>query len=115
MTTIKPVLECDLEIPQGADIALVMRIDDDGTPVNWTGFTGAAQVKDAYTSTSPLITFTVAHGGTAGTITLTAARSQTENLTCPIAGVWDLEMTSAGNARQRVMQGDVTITPQVTP
>lgn len=102
----------DLVVAQGATFAATFTWKIDGTPVDLSGYTGAAKIKDTYGG-STLATFTVTLGGNAGTITATLSATTTGALTAPATGVWDLELTSGSTVR-RLLAGNVTITPQVT-
>jgi len=102
----------DLVIAQGATFTGTFTWKIDGSPVDVTGYTGAAKIKDTYGGTL-LATFTVTLGGAAGTITCTLSATTTGALTAPATGVWDLELTSGSTVR-RLLAGNVTITPQVT-
>jgi len=102
----------DLVVAQGATFTATFTWKIDGTPVDLSGYTGAAKIKDTYGG-STLATFTVTLGGAAGTITLTLSATTTGALSAPATGVWDVELTSGSTVR-RLVGGTVTITPEVT-
>jgi len=102
----------NLVIDQGASFETTINVtDDDDEPVNLAGYTGAAQLRKHYTSLTSTA-FTVAVNGAAGEVTL----SMTANTTANIAAgryVYDCEITN-GSVVTRIIEGLVTVTPQVT-
>jgi hypothetical protein len=90
---------------------------DQETPVNLTGFSGAMQVR-AETTSDLLASFTttngsIALGGDAGTITLSAAPSVTAGWTFG-AGLYDLQLTDSGGDVVTLIAGIFTVVPAVT-
>jgi len=79
-------------------------------PIDFTLYTGAAQMRKSYTS-STSYSFDVAISNT-GLVTLSMAAA---NTTAVPAGryVYDVEVTS-NNIVSRIAEGIVTVTPQVT-
>jgi hypothetical protein len=56
----------------------------DGTPVNWTGFTGRMQIKEHLNSTAVLTLTTgagITMGGSAGTVVVAMTATQTSSVT----------------------------------
>lgn len=102
----------NLFIDQGADFTTTIEVaDEDGTPIDLSTYTGRAQMRKHYTS-STYKAFAVS-GSSNGTITVSMNSATTSN----IAGgryVWDLEMVSGGNVVSRIVEGIVTINPEVT-
>jgi hypothetical protein len=109
-----------LSIDQGSTFSYVATwtAGDPAVPVNLTGCTARAQFRSDITSSVVLCELTTANsritlGGTAGTITLslsdtvTAAFDWTE-------GVYDLEIVYANSTVKRLLQGTVTVSPEVT-
>lgn len=102
-------------IDQGADFTTTIPVTSaNGSPVDLTGYTGAAQMRKHYDA-KKYYTFTItfptprANGN--------VVMSMTANTTNSIpAGryVYDLEITAADGAKRRVVEGMVTVTPQVT-
>ena len=107
----------NLIIDQGAtwNITLTYK-NSDGSPINLTGYTAALQLRTSYDASSAALSLSsgsgIVLGGTAGTIAVTATATQTGSLT---AGeyVYDLEITSS-SVVTRLVQGRITVTPQVT-
>lgn len=107
--------EYDITIEQGASFSLAVTWQDENeSPVDLTGFTAAAQVRETFDSEDAALSFDVSLGGTAGTISLTADPSATAEVDFPERGVWDLELTNAGGTVTRLLQGRATAAPEVT-
>jgi hypothetical protein len=107
----------NLIIDQGATWNITFTYKNtDGNPINLTGYTAALQLRTSYDAASASLSLTsgsgIVLGGTAGTIAVTATATQTGALT---AGeyVYDLEITSS-SVVTRLVQGRITVTPQVT-
>lgn len=104
-------LKANITIDQGTDFATSIDVtDDDGDPTDLSGFTGAAQMRKHYTSSNSF-SFTVAVAN--GSVTLSMNSATTANI---VAGryVYDCELTSGSNVVTRIVEGIVTVTPQVT-
>lgn len=105
--------KANLIIDQGATYSTTVTItDNDGDPVDLTLYTGAAQIRKHYTSSSAT-SMTVTLGGANGTITLSLSANATANLN---AGryLYDVELTDSGGDVSRVFEGIVTINPNIT-
>ena len=107
----------NLIIDQGATWEITFTYkNSNGTPINLTGYTAALQLRTSYDASSAALSLSsgsgIVLGGTAGTIAVTATATQTGALT---AGeyVYDLEVTSSSKVT-RLVQGRITVTPQVT-
>lgn len=104
-------VKANITIDQGTDFATSIDVtDDDGDPTDLSGFTGAAQMRKHYTSSNSY-SFTVAVAN--GSVTLSMNSATTANIS---AGryVYDCELTSGSNVVTRIVEGIVTVTPQVT-
>lgn len=105
--------KANLKVDQGSDFSTAINLtDDDGDTLNLAGYTGAAQIRKYYTSTTSY-DFDVDITANTGQITLSLTANTTNNIT---AGryVYDLEITDSGGVVSRVLEGIVTITPGVT-
>jgi hypothetical protein len=106
-------IKANIVIDQGADYEVTIDItDDNGDIINLTGYTGAAQMRKTYSSTTAY-PFTVSISPLVGTVTLAMAAPASANI-APGRFVWDCELTSAANVVSRIVEGMVTLTPQVT-
>jgi hypothetical protein len=106
----------ELTIDQGANLSSTIDLtNDDNTPIDLTSVTFAAQIRKSYYSTNATANITVAIEGSPanGRIRLTLDAANTANIK---AGryLYDLKMIDAANTYIRVIEGIVTITPQVT-
>lgn len=105
--------KANIYIDQGSTFTTTVTITDSyGDPIDLTGHTGAGQMRKSYTS-STAYNFTVAVGNTTGVITL----SMSANATANIAGgryLYDVELTSASGLVSRVLEGIVTVNPNIT-
>ena len=105
--------KANILIDQGTTFSTVINLtDDNGEPVDLTGYTGDSEMRKHYTSSNSQ-SFSVSLGGTLGTVTLSLTSGQTANLT-PGRYVYDVEVTSGANVVSRIVEGIVTVTPEVT-
>jgi hypothetical protein len=109
----------DFTIEQGATFNLVLTWEVNGTPVNVTGYTARLQARVDIEETETVLSMTtdagggITLGGAAGTITLNRTATQTALL--PAGGyVYDLELVSGAGVVTRLVQGDLSISPEVT-
>lgn len=106
-------IKANLVIDQGADFSTTIDVtDDDGNVVDLTGYTGAAQMRKHYTS-SAQTAFTVTVSPQLGEVTL-SMNSETTNALVPGRYVYDCELRSSSNVVSRLIEGLVTVSPQVT-
>jgi len=99
-------------IDQGTTFSTTFTVnDDDGVPIDFTSYTGLAQMRKHYTSSNST-SFTVTANST-GVVTLSMSSNTTSNL---VSGryVYDVELTAAANTTSRIVEGIVTVTRQVT-
>jgi hypothetical protein len=106
-------IKANLTIGQGTDYSTTVTITDDNDDIiSLEGYTGAAQIRKYYTS-STAYDFGVIISANTGEVTL----EMTSNVTSTIeAGryVYDVYLTDENNRDSRIMEGIVTITPSVT-
>lgn len=105
--------KANLVIDQGTTFSTTVTLtDDNGDLVNLTDYTGAAQIRKHFTS-STATSFDVTLGGANGTVTIALSANTTSGLT---AGryVYDVELTDSASAVSRVLEGIATVTPEVT-
>lgn len=83
-------------------------------PINITGCTVAAQIREQYTDATPVATFaTNIPVGTDGVIQISLTPTQTSAITIE-RGVYDIEITYPGGTKDRILQGNVVISKEVT-
>lgn len=105
--------KANLVIDQGATFSTDLSLkDENGDPLNLSGYTANSQIRKWYTSTSPAASFEASINTDSGSIILSLTSDQTSNL---VAGryVYDVEITD-GSSISRIVEGIVTVTPQVT-
>ncbi len=102
----------NLVVDQGTTfVSQITFNNEDGNTINFSTYTGAAQLRKHYSSSNST-SFGVTLGAN-GVITLQLTANQTGNL---VAGryVYDLEVTDSSNLISRLIEGIVTVTPNVT-
>ena len=105
--------KANLFIDQGATFETVLTLtDENGDILDLASSNAASQIRKTYSS-SLAAQFTTSINVSAGEITLSLTANQTGNL---VAGryVYDVELTDAANSITRIVEGVVTINPQVT-
>jgi|OM-RGC.v1.029595459 hypothetical protein len=103
----------NITVDQGADFVYnTFLIDSGGNPIDLTDFTGRSQFRTSFTSPN----YTNVHvtvGTTDGSVVLSMNATTTATLTSS-RYVYDLELISVDNIVSRVMEGTVTVNPNVT-
>mgnify|MGYP007071634577 CR=1 FL=1 len=85
--------------------------NDNDDPINFSTYIGASQMRKSYSSTSSH-SFTVGLGAN-GVITLGMSANTTSAIT---AGryLYDVEVTDSAGVKSRLVEGIVTVTPEIT-
>ena len=105
--------KANLIIDQGATFSTSINLTDtDDVPVDLTNYTGAAQIRKHYTS-STYTPFVVTLTGNTGVVILSLSANATANLS-PGRYVYDCEITGNTGYVSRVLEGLITVSPQVT-
>lgn len=108
-------IKANLSIDQGADFITTLNVtDDDGLPMDLTGYSGEAQMRKHYTSlTYYSFAVSVVSPAINGEVSLSLSANATNAIP---AGryVYDCELTSGTGKKSRLVEGIVTINPQVT-
>lgn len=102
----------NLLIDQGSTYSVNLEVKDaNNNLVNLTGYSGAGQIRKQYTSNSATA-FTVSVYSN-GTVTAALTANQTSSL---VSGryVYDIELTNSIAEVTRIVEGIITVTPQVT-
>ena len=107
----------DITIWQGADYDKTFTVLQNGTALNWTGYSAAMQVREAVDSTAYLLSLTngsgITLGGTAGTILINISNAQSSAIDAGSYS-YDLELISGSGAVTRILQGSFIVSGQVT-
>lgn len=106
----------DLAINQGETTSIIFPvIDQNGQPVNVTGWTARAQIRE--TELTPVLyewsaaNSNITVSGTSVTLSVPAATSAVWMWT---AGRYDLELTDTRGSVYRIAEGKVHVSPQMT-
>jgi hypothetical protein len=102
----------NIVIDQGTTFNTTYTIHDAiDEPIDFTGFTANSQIRKSYSSSNSYV-FDVSLSN-AGLVTLSMNAATTSSIT---AGryVYDVEVQSVSGIRSRIVEGIVTVTPQVT-
>lgn len=105
--------KANLVIDQGSTFSTDLTLtDENGDPLALAGYTANSQIRRWYTSTNASATFTTSINTTSAVITLSLTANQTSNL---VSGryVYDVEINDGAEV-SRIVEGIVTVTPQVT-
>lgn len=103
----------NLYVDQGTSFLQTFTLrNPDGTLLDITGYTGRAQFRKEYTSTEAF-NFVVSLGGNTGVVTIALTPNTTSNVS---AGryVYDVEIESNTGVVTRLLEGFITLTPEVT-
>ena len=104
----------DFTLEQGTTFSREITVQDSGSAMNLTGYTPRMQMRSTHDSSTIALTFTASvSNASQGKISLTA----TDTLTSAVEEgiyVYDLEIESSGGTVTRLMEGNVTVTPEVT-
>jgi hypothetical protein len=109
----------DFEIEQGATLLKpIVWKDSTGTAVNLTGYTAKMQIRKSVSSTDVLLELSTTNGKlsiTAGTGTITMIFSATTTAAIDWSrGKYDLELTSSSGVVTRLLEGEITVSKEIT-
>ena len=103
----------NIVIDQGTDFATTVSLTNTaGSQLDLTGMSAASQIRKTFTS-SNAVAFGTALANNNGTLTLSMNNATTSSMA---AGryVYDVELTDASGIKSRILEGMVTVTPEVT-
>jgi len=104
----------NLFVDAGSDYSNIITVSStNGQPLNLSGYTVASQMRKSYSS-STVYAFTASvYDAANGKVRLQLSAANSSAIP---AGRWlyDVEITSAAGSKTRVVEGIVTITPQIT-
>lgn len=110
----------NLAIEQGATFKVIFQwTDSNNSPINITGYTLRSQIRATVESSSVMVDMTNANGkvtisdAAQGKIQMLLSATETASLAAG-TGVWDLEVIAGDGTVTRLLQGSVTISPEVT-
>lgn len=108
----------NIDIDAGSNYSLVVTYrDNSGTAINLTGYSAKMQLKRGYADAVASFELSTVNsritlGGIAGTITLAISAADTGTLSGKY--LYDLEITSGSGYVTRLIEGAVTVSPEVT-
>jgi hypothetical protein len=103
--------KANLIVDQGSTFSATINLDDsNGDDLVVTGYTSRSQMRKHYTSSNSVTITTALEDGL---LTLSLTDSQTANI---VAGryVYDVELIDSSNNVTRIIEGIITVTPEVT-
>ena len=107
--------KANIVVDQGSDFSTTITVrDNSGNAVNLTNYSSHGQIRKHFTSTTAHnMQIVFENPRTNGQLTMKLSRGQTANLASG-RYVYDVEVTDNANTRSRLVEGIVTVTPQVT-
>jgi hypothetical protein len=108
-----------MRIDQGSTYSQIIQVNDNnGVARNLTGYTAKMSIRKAITDATTVLDLTSPAGGitingAAGQLTITITDEQTSAMTWT-TGVYDIKITSSGGVAERILEGAVSVFPQVT-
>lgn len=107
----------DLLMPKGSTFQRTLTWKINGSAVNLTGYTARMQARESHTAASTVLNLTsgsgITLGGTAGTIAISVSATTTAAITQSQL-VYDLELVAGDGTVTRLVEGVITLTPEVT-
>ena len=101
-------------LEQGATFNRILTVQEDGSAMNLTGYSAASKFRLTHASSTVVGTFTCTISDAAnGKITMAMTNSTSAAIEEGIY-VYDLEITSGAGTVTRLLQGTVTVNPEVT-
>ncbi len=104
----------DFTLEQGSTFSREITVQDSGSAMNLTGYQVRMQMRSTHDSSTIALTFNTSISNAAqGKIQISKAASDTAAVEEGIY-VYDLEIESGSSGVTRLMEGNVTVTPEVT-
>jgi hypothetical protein len=114
-----PAATYDFEIEQGTTLLKPIQWKDSaGNPVNMTGYTARMQIRKSVSSDEVLLELTTANGKlsiapSTGTVTMIFSATTTAAITWT-RGKYDLEVVSYDGTVTRLIEGEITVSKEIT-
>lgn len=105
----------ELNLDQGTDASYDINLtEDDGSPINCTGYSFACSMRKSYFSLRPTANLTVTIIDAAnGNVSIGLTAAQTANIK-PGRYLYDVKQTDNVGQKTRIFEGIITVNPQVT-
>ena len=101
-------------LEQGATFNRILTVQENGSAMNLSGYSAASKFRSTHDSSTVVGTFTCTISNASnGQVTMSMTSTATGNLEEGIY-LYDLEITSGGGTVTRLMQGKVTVNPEIT-
>jgi len=101
-------------LDQGSTFSRQLTVEDNNTAMDLSGYTGRMQMRSTHDSSTIALSFTVTiANAAAGKLNISASATSTAGITEGIY-VYDLEIESSAGTVTRLMEGNITVTPEVT-
>ena len=101
-------------IDQGATFTRQLTVKENNSAMDLTGYSVASKMRSTHDSSTVVGTFTCTiSNATSGIITVSMSASTTADIEEAIY-VYDLEITSGAGIVTRLLQGQITVNPEVT-
>jgi hypothetical protein len=108
----------NIVVEQGTDWQIILNLtNNDGTAYDLTGYTNPkCQIRDSFSAANAIdVTVSMNSDQSDGEISLSLTNTETSNISfSDNKGVWDLEIDDVSGNTRRLVQGEVTIKPEVT-
>lgn len=104
----------NLTVDQGSDVTFTIDVTDtNGDVLNLTGYSAAGQIRKSFSSSTAVDFTATITNATRGEVTLQLSNTQTNAMK---AGryLYDVEITSSGGAKTRVLEGQLEVMAGVT-
>ena len=104
----------NLYVDAGTDYSTIITVAaTNGQPLNLSGYSAASQIRKSYNSSTNYSFLTSIYDPALGKVRLQLTNTQSSAIP---AGRWlyDLEITSPSGTRTRVVEGILTVTPEIT-
>ena len=101
-------------VEQGATFNRILTVKENNSAMNLTGYSVASKMRSTHDSSTVVGTFTCTiSNASGGEITMSMTSSTSSAIEEGIY-VYDLEITSGSGTVTRLLQGEVTVNPEVT-
>jgi len=101
-------------LEQGATFNRILTLKENNAVMNLTGYSVASKMRSTHDSSTVVGTFTCTiSDASAGQITMQMTNSTTAAIEEGIY-VYDLEITNSAGTVTRIMEGNITVNPEVT-
>ena len=101
-------------LEQGATFNRILTLKENNSVMNLTNYTVASKMRSTHDSSTVAGTFTCTiSDATAGEITMQMTNSTTANIEEGMY-VYDIEITNSAGTVTRILEGTVTVNPEVT-